>query len=301
MAKTTISVALCTYNGEKYLAEQLDSILSQENPVDEIVVCDDGSTDNTQSILQDYQARFPELFRIFINEKNLGYVANFEKALSLCTGDLIFLCDQDDIWHQDKVKFILHYFKENPLIGVAAHNLDLIGTYDGNKTFWELKNFHSETKPSNQELLQHILSNGNIFPGMSLAIRKKTLHDYLPLQKIDSILIHDYELIIKALRDEQFGLIPKNLGAYRQHDQQSIGFRENEKSQTSELTKIQLRSEHYLRLQKYTTAFNLTPKIAADYRQEIKDKYSLFLKEFSFPNRMVIHLKNKYYYKILHF
>jgi glycosyltransferase involved in cell wall biosynthesis len=53
MAKTTISVALCTYNGEKYLAKQLDSILSQENPVDEIVVCDDGSTDNTQSILQD--------------------------------------------------------------------------------------------------------------------------------------------------------------------------------------------------------------------------------------------------------
>ena len=151
------SVALCTYYGEKYLAEQLDSVLSQENPVDEIVICDDGSTDNTHSILQDYQARFPELFRIFINEKNLGYVANFEKALSLCTGDLIFLCDQDDIWHQDKVKFILHYFKENPLIGVAAHNLDLIGTYDGKKTFWELKNFVRCLIPSFKNQFQKII------------------------------------------------------------------------------------------------------------------------------------------------
>ena len=301
MAKTTISVALCTYNGEKYLAEQLDSILSQENPVDEIVVCDDGSTDNTQSILQDYQARFPELFRIFINEKNLGYVANFEKALSLCTGDLIFLCDQDDIWHQDKVKFILHYFKENPLIGVAAHNLDLIGTYDGKKTFWELKNFHSETKPSNQELLQHILINGNIFPGMSLAIRKKTLHDYLPLQKIDSILIHDYELIIKALRDEKFGLIPKNLGAYRQHDQQSIGYKDDQSSPTNNLTEIHLLYQHYLRVQNYTTILGLNPKTKEYFKKEIKNKYSLFLKKYPYFKRIFIHLKNKYYYKIIHF
>ena len=301
MEKSTISVALCTYNGDKYLADQLDSILSQENPVDEIVICDDGSTDETFSILKNYQTRFPAIFRIFINDENMGYVENFEKALSLCSGEIIFLCDQDDVWYSDKVSSITDFFNKNPSIGIVAHDLDLIGTYDGKKTFWELRHFSAEKKFSNQELLKQILHKGNIFPGMTLAITKETLQEYLPLQKVDSIIIHDYELIIKALRDEKFGLISKPLGAYRQHDQQSIGFSENEKSQTSELAKIQLRSEHLVRLQKYSIAFNLNQKVAEDYRTEIKDKYSLFLKEFSFLHRIVVHLKNKYYYKILHF
>ena len=295
------SVALCTYNGEKYLVEQIESILSQEIAVDEIVICDDASTDETFSILKNYENRFPEIFRIFINEKNLGYVANFEKALSLCSGEIIFLCDQDDIWKQEKVSSVLHYFKENPTIGIVAHDLNLIGTYEGKKTFWELRNFSAEKKLSNPELLKQILLKGNIFPGMTLAIRRETLQEYLPLQKVDSIIIHDYELLIRSLRDQKFGLLPQTLASYRQHENQSIGFSENIKSQTSELVKIQFRSEHHLRLQKYTAAFNLNPKIVEEYRNEIKEKYSLFLKEFSFPQRIVVHLKNKYYYKILHF
>lgn len=294
------SVALCTYNGEKYLAAQLDSILSQEHNVDEIVICDDRSTDETFSILKNYKTRFPEIFKIFNNEQNLGYVANFEKALALCSGEIIFLCDQDDVWYPAKVNSVIDYFKENPSIGIVAHDLDLFGTYDGKKTFWELRKFSAETKLSNQELLKEIVLKGNIFPGMTLAIKKETLQDYLPLQKVDSIIIHDYELVIKGLRAQQFGLISKTLGAYRQHEQQSIGFSENEKSQKSELAKIQLRSEHYLRLKKYTAAFSLSPKIAEDYRREIKHKYSLFLKDFTFLKRIAVHLKNKYYYKILH-
>lgn len=295
------SVALCTYNGEKYLVEQIESILSQEIAVDEIVICDDASTDETFSILKNYENRFPEIFKVFINEKNLGYVANFEKALSLCSGEIIFLSDQDDIWKQEKVSSVLHYFKENPTIGIVAHDLDLIGTYEGKKTFWELRNFSAEKKLSNPELLKQILLKGNIFPGMTLAIRRETLQEYLPLQKVDSIIIHDYELLIRSLRDRKLGLLPQTLASYRQHENQSIGFSENEKSQTSELVKIQFRSEHHLRLQKYTAAFNLNPKIVEEYRNEIKEKYSLFLKEFSFPQRIVVHLKNKYYYKILHF
>lgn len=295
------SVALCTFNGGKYLKEQLDSILSQEFSVAEIVICDDCSTDNTASILKDYENRFPSIFRIFINAENIGYVANFEKALSLCTGEIIFLCDQDDIWYNTKVATVIQYFTSNLSTAVVAHNVDLIGSYKGRKTFWDLRKFHAEKKYSNAELLKVILLKGNIFPGMTLAIRKKTLGEYLPLQKIDSVIIHDYELIIKALRDHQLGIIQKVLGAYRQHGTQAIGFCEDEKAQVSELAKIQLRSEKYLRLKKYTLAFNINPKIAEDYRTEIKVKYSLFLREFSFLNRILIHLKNKYYYKILHF
>ena len=76
----TTSVALCTFNGEKFLKEQLDSILNQTVTIDEIIVCDDGSTDATISILNSYKEKFPEIFNIYINEENLRSVKNFEKG-----------------------------------------------------------------------------------------------------------------------------------------------------------------------------------------------------------------------------
>lgn len=297
----TKSVALCTYNGEKYLKEQLDSILSQEIPVDEIVICDDCSTDETISILKEYETQFPNIFRVFINAENLGYVRNFEKALSFCTGEIIFLCDQDDLWRKDKTQKILQFFSKNPKIGVVAHDLELIGNLEGGKSFWDLKNFNKlESKKSNEDLLSFILFEGNVFPGMSLAIRREILQNYLPLQKIDSIIIHDYEIIIKALHDKKFGFIEEKLSNYRQHENQSIGFREKKPTKKN-IAEFHLLSQHYLRVKKYIEVFNLNQKIAHDFQNEINLKYSVFLKQFPFFKRKFIHLKNKYYYKIIHF
>ena len=104
-----ISVALCTYNGEKFLKKQIDSILSQTIKVDEIVVCDDRSQDGTHDILNGYQSQYPDVFRVFINDENLRSVKNFEKAISKCTGDLIFLSDQDDIWIPEKVEIFIDH------------------------------------------------------------------------------------------------------------------------------------------------------------------------------------------------
>lgn len=298
----TTSVALCTYNGEKFLKEQLDSILAQKIAVHEIVICDDASTDGTISILKDYETKFPELFHIFINPDNLGYVQNFEKALSLCKGDVIFLCDQDDVWHQDKVGVISQYFTQHPETRIVAHNLELIGSYNGNKTFWDLKNFcYKEQKFQQKDLLQRILIDGNIFPGMSLAIRKNLLNQYLPLQKVNTVIIHDYEIIIKGLRDEKFGLIQNTLGGYRQHDGQSIGYKELEFTAHNNLEQIHLLSQHYLRIKNYISIFNLNQNIAVEFKAEIQAKYSLFLAQFPFLKKIFIHLKNKYYYKIIHF
>lgn len=98
-----ISIALCTYNGARFLRTQLDSINAQSRLPDELVVCDDGSSDGTIEILKNFstQAKFP--VRIYENEKNLGVVANFLKAIALCNGELIALADQDDIWNPDKL------------------------------------------------------------------------------------------------------------------------------------------------------------------------------------------------------
>ncbi|MCZ2085200.1 MAG: glycosyltransferase [Flavobacteriales bacterium] len=298
----TTSVALCTFNGEKFLQEQLDSILSQDIPVNEIVICDDGSTDSTQLILKEYESRFPTLFCVFINSENLGYVRNFEKALSLCTQEIIFLCDQDDMWHQDKVNIITQYFTQHPETGIVAHNLELIGSYNGNKTFWDLKNFcYKEQKFQQKDLLQRILIDGNIFPGMSLAIRKNLLNQYLPLQKVNTVIIHDYEIIIKGLRDEKFGLIQNTLSGYRQHDGQSVGYKDGDSTAQNNLEEIHLASKQYLHIKNYISIFNLNENIAVQFKAEIQAKYSLFLAQFPFLKKIFIHLKNKYYYKIIHF
>jgi glycosyltransferase involved in cell wall biosynthesis len=98
-----VSIALCTYNGERFLRKQLDSLLAQTHRPLEIVVTDDGSTDATWAILQQYAAT-SELLRIERNPHNLGYARNFEKALGLCRGQFIALCDQDDIWLPEKIE-----------------------------------------------------------------------------------------------------------------------------------------------------------------------------------------------------
>src|SRR5690606_8533255 len=109
-----ISVALCTYNGDRFLEEQLDSIVLQDYPFLEIVISDDCSGDRTWEILENYQERFPEQIRLYRNEQNMGYNRNFEIALSHCKGDYIAIADQDDIWLKDKLSSQVKALEEAP-------------------------------------------------------------------------------------------------------------------------------------------------------------------------------------------
>src|SRR5688572_22956866 len=95
----TVSVALCTYNGANFIGEQLQSICSQTMSPNEIVICDDASTDKTISCIREIKNNYPAIdWKIVKNTSNLGYVKNFEQAISLASGDIIFLSDQDDVW-----------------------------------------------------------------------------------------------------------------------------------------------------------------------------------------------------------
>lgn len=98
-----ISVVMCTYNGEKYLSEQLDSILGQSLPPYEVIVQDDGSSDHTWTILQSYASRFP-VVKLFRNEAEHGINGNFFSAMRRASGHLLAVSDQDDVWHPDKLK-----------------------------------------------------------------------------------------------------------------------------------------------------------------------------------------------------
>ncbi|OIP81065.1 MAG: hypothetical protein AUK44_10785 [Porphyromonadaceae bacterium CG2_30_38_12] len=115
-AMKKVSIALCTFNGEKYLKEQLDSILQQDyEAIDEIVCVDDCSTDSTWQILTDYSLLHPTI-KIFKNTENIGYIKNFEKAIALTTNEFIALSDQDDIWHPSKVRKLIHAIKQKPMV-----------------------------------------------------------------------------------------------------------------------------------------------------------------------------------------
>lgn len=117
-----ISIAMATYNGVKYLQEQLDSILYQTRHPDELVVCDDGSTDGTLEMLGYYSKKFEFDVVVLSNKSNLGVSRNFEKAISMCTGDIIFLSDQDDVWKKEKIQQIEDVFLKDRLAQIVIND-----------------------------------------------------------------------------------------------------------------------------------------------------------------------------------
>lgn len=120
-SRPSISVCMTAYNGAEHIKEQLESILPELAPEDEVVIVDDGSTDGTREVLESIED--PRV-RVILNEKNLGYVRNFEKALTLSTGDVIMLSDQDDIWIPGRVNLMLNALGNGELV---ASNFRFIG------------------------------------------------------------------------------------------------------------------------------------------------------------------------------
>lgn len=119
-----ISVALATYNGERYLQEQLDSYLVQTRLPDELIISDDSSTDGTLRILYDFAEMAPFDVVIMESDSNVGYGHNFRKALDAVTGDIVFLSDQDDVWFPGKIEKILGFFEEFPDVNLIAHDIE---------------------------------------------------------------------------------------------------------------------------------------------------------------------------------
>lgn len=116
---------MATYNGAQYIQEQLQSLIEQSRRPDELVVCDDGSTDDTLSILESFATSAPFLVRIYRNEKNLGYSDNFLKAAKLCDGDWIAFCDQDDVWLCDKLKAAVNAIEKDSGLSMVLQNAEL--------------------------------------------------------------------------------------------------------------------------------------------------------------------------------
>jgi len=222
-----ISVALCTYNGAKFLSEQLKSIADQTLPVDELVVCDDRSKDNTIEIIRSFAEKCAFPVHIHINETNLGSTKNFEKCLSLCTGDIIFLCDQDDKWRADRVQKQADYLNEHP--DKDAVFCDAMKMGDDSKpvgsTIWEEIEFDLKKQDKWKTGRAHeILFTGFIVTGATLAIRKSCLARLMPFPTHVPDLIHDAWMAMVLSLEGKIDFIPDTLIYYRIHSSQQVGF-----------------------------------------------------------------------------
>ena len=206
-----ISIALATYNGSKFLREQLDSILAQSMKNFEVIVCDDCSTDDTLKILQEYASK-DSRFKIFSNNSNLGFKKNFEHILSLCKGEFIAFCDQDDIWDPDHLESLYKNIDDNDCIGANSLIIDENGISQ-NKTLLEYWPIH--IMPHNgKELFQHELYS-NVIQGTASLIRASLINQALPFP--DNIKYHDYWLALVAGLNEKCKYIDKVVLKYRRH------------------------------------------------------------------------------------
>ena len=216
----TTSVALCTYNGASYIQEQIESILNQTMPVDEIVVCDDGSTDNTIHIIQEIATSVTGKIRLIKNPTNLGLCANFINAISLCKGDIIFLSDQDDVWHKNKVEKLTHYLIQHPKIDLVFSDATLMGgRFDGQRMSDNL-NFPKENRKMFLAGLAFELSLYQVYAlGASMAVRKK-LTDQI-IRKKPILNSHDHFLQLEASARDAIAYLDEPLYNYRIHNEQT--------------------------------------------------------------------------------
>jgi glycosyltransferase involved in cell wall biosynthesis len=223
-----ISVGLCTYNSEKYLPEQLETIIHQTHRVDEIVVIDDASTDQTIGILNDYAKRYPDLFRIVRNEKNRGARKNFERALAETKGEIIFLSDHDDCWLPEKVETVVAYFKTHPQDKVVFTNAVFMDENSAKlpATLWDVVGFTAEVRAHAQtkdDLLRYLLKHGRIVTGATLALKKESLGQILPFHLMHKIW-HDAWIALVAANAKMLGYIEEPLIRYRVHSRQQVGW-----------------------------------------------------------------------------
>ncbi|NMD68813.1 glycosyltransferase family 2 protein [Bacillus sp. DNRA2] len=210
-----ISVCLATYNGASFIIRQLDSVLNQLNEDDQVIIVDDRSKDNTVELIKQ---KYGNKVEVFINKENLGAIKSFEKALGFADGDVIFLCDQDDIWEEDKVSKVVNAFQNEHADLVVHDALVVDGDLHTMNKSWNAYNSNNIL----QGLLGNILKNA--FTGAMMAFKKELVPLFLPLPK--DIEMHDQWIAIVAmLEKKKIVYIDEPLMKYVRHGGNVTGMR----------------------------------------------------------------------------
>lgn len=218
MGKVKVSIAMATYNGERFLRKQLDSLFSQTRRPDEVVVCDDNSSDGTIDILKEYNLKYG--LRYYVNSSSLGVNRNFFKAIELCTGDYIAICDQDDIWLPNKIEISLGKLREieNDEPALVSSQCNHIDATD--EIILELP-----TQKDSSSYAENLLGSVNISQGCSLMMNRSLRNAILSKKEscINANGMYDsYIGLVATLIGKKYN-IGMRLMLYRHHDKNVLG------------------------------------------------------------------------------
>lgn len=264
-----VDILLATYNGEKYLIEQLDSILAQTHTNFRLIISDDCSTDGTRKILEEYKAKDNRI-ELFFQAKNLGVIKNFEYLLKKVESKYYMLSDQDDIWKKDKIEKSLDKLinSESDLVYSDLEVVDesLNVTY---KSYWKLKGIYSKIKKYNNF---NALYLNNFITGCTLISKKEYIKDILPLPATSKFVLHDYWIALVVSQEGKISYIEEPLIKYRQHKNNKIG----SKKQSDDLKSIDDIRELFIRVKKeHFTVFIENERIFKDEKIRKLNKKAL--------------------------
>lgn len=199
----TTAVAIALYNGERFIEEQLDSLRNQSQKIDQVVLCDDCSRDGTFEKVTNYIQKYElqNCWKLYKNPQNLGYVKNFYRAISLCDTDLVFLCDQDDIWREDKIEKMASLLEQNAHISLLSCKYGIIDA-DGNPQHSIVEKSGKEDEQVLPVTVEDII-RAYRWPGMIMCVRKSFFEQIYPAIK-DSPAAHDLVLAMLAADSNAF-------------------------------------------------------------------------------------------------
>ena len=237
----TVSIVICTYNGEQYLREQLDSILAQSYPLYEVIIQDDGSTDGTMEILYDYQKKYPTLIRIYEHKIHDGWNRNFLDAILLTKGDYIACSDQDDIWEPDKIERQIAEIGDNWLHVCSSY----IWNDDKQTPYYSTPCNFADVFLKYPYCGHQFLFTRDMLPYVQLGIQADMSHDRL----LSLVAVYKNKIITS-----------KYLGVHwRRHDGTATKIYENKEDEISGFSKIVFTLKAFLRNKKSSVierAFN---------------------------------------------
>jgi len=275
-----VSIALCTYNGERFLAEQLDSILNQDyTNITEIVCVDDNSSDKTWKILNEYAEKYT-VFRIFRNESNMGFIKNYEKALTLTRKPLIAISDQDDLWYSGKITKLVKAIGNNFMAYSDNEYIDSMGKPIG-KRFSDIRNLTTCTSCLNFALL-------NVISGHTILLNRELLNFALPFNEE---IPHDHWLAFHASQHTNIPVVKEALVGYRQHENNTFGAIGGNAGGKKDSEAERINNSH-IRIQIF--AKNLTPHLVGE-----KKVFELLAKSYTDKSfimrlkRVVVFWKNR--------
>ena len=241
-----VDVLLATYNGEKYLKEQIDSILEQTYSDFRLLISDDGSTDDTRKILEEYKNKDSRI-QVFFQESNLGVVKNFEFLLKKVESAYYMFSDQDDIWKAEKIEKSLNKI-ENDNCDLVYSDLEVVDeklnvTYE---SYWKLKGIYNKIKKYNN--FESLYLN-NFVTGCTIISKKELIDTYLPLPNTSKYVLHDYWISLILSQNGKIDYIEEPLIKYRQHKNNKVGSKKksNELRTIDEIRKlfIEVKKEHF--------------------------------------------------------